>query len=176
MKRIHRFINMEHRIGTEPVTHLARKAPAPSSKGRSREKGQALVELGLLLPLLLLLAVGIIEIGRLAYFAIEVSNAARAGAQFGTQSLATAADSGDITDAAQNDAPDIGTNLNVTPTASCGCTAATAIGGTCPGSGCSYPLVYLTVTAQYDLHTLFHYPGIPRTFSLTGTSVMPVKQ
>ncbi len=129
-----------------------------------------------MLPVLLLLAVGIIEFGRLAYYAIEVSNAARAGAQYGTQSLALASDSADITGAAQNDAPDIGTNLNVTPVASCGCTASTAIGGGCPGSGCSYPLVYLTVTTQYDLNTIFHYPGIPRRFSLTGTSVMPVKQ
>jgi len=176
MKQIHQSKSKQHRAGTSMASPLAHKVPSPSSKGRSRERGQALIVLGLLLPLLLLLAVGIIEIGRLAYFAIEVSNAARAGAQFGTQSLAAAADSADITDAAQNDAPDIGANLNVTPTASCGCTAATAIGGGCPGSGCSYPLVYLTVTTQYDLHTLFHYPGIPTRFSLTGTSVMPVRQ
>ncbi|MGD0906270.1 MAG: TadE/TadG family type IV pilus assembly protein [Candidatus Acidiferrales bacterium] len=176
MKRTFQLRNNEHRIGAGLSVPMVRKVPAPSSKGRSRERGQALLELGLLLPLLLLLAVGIIEIGRLAYFAIEVSNAARAGAQFGTQSLAAASDTADITTAAQNDASDIGTNLNVTPTASCGCTAATAIGGTCPGSGCSYPLVYLTVTTQYNLSTLFHYPGIPHRFSLTGTSVMPVKQ
>jgi Flp pilus assembly protein TadG len=174
MKRAHQSNGNEHRIGSRLAVPLPRKVSSTSSKERSGETGQALIELGLLLPFLLLLAVGIIEIGRLAYFAIEVSNAARAGAQFGTQSLATASDTADITTAAQNDAPDIGTNLNVTPTASCGCTAAT-VGG-CPGSGCTYPLVYLTVTAQYNLNTLFHYPGIPRTFSLTGTSVMPVKQ
>lgn len=176
MKRVHQSRRVQHPDRTGPAVSPARKGPAGPSKERSREAGQALIELGLLLPLLLLLAVGIIEIGRLAYFEIEVSNAARAGAQFGTQSLALASDSGDITSAAQNDAPDIGTNLNVTPVASCGCTAATAIGGACPGSGCSYPLVYLSVTTQYTLNTLFHYPGIPHSFSLTGTSVMPVKQ
>lgn len=166
----------KRRVGTRQTLSVTLKSSPSSSKDRSRQRGQALLELGLLLPLLLLLAVGIIEIGRLAYFAIEVSNAARAGAQFGTQSLATASDTTDITTAAQNDAPDIGTNLTVTPVASCGCTASSAIGGGCPATGCAYPLVYLTVTTQYTLNTLFSYPGIPRTFSLTGTSVMPVKQ
>jgi Flp pilus assembly protein TadG len=176
MNRTIRSNQIGSSIANRPTFALRRTTPLASPIRAARQKGQAILELALMLPVLLLLAVGIIEFGRLAYFAIEVSNAARAGAQYGTQSLALASDSADITDAAQNDAPDIGTNLNVTPVASCGCTATAAIGGTCPGSGCSYPLVYLTVTTQYDLSTIFHYPGIPRTFSLTGTSVMPVKQ
>jgi len=51
----------------------------------------------LLLPLLLLLLVGTIEIGRFAYYAILVANSARAGAQYGSQSLVTSADTTGIT-------------------------------------------------------------------------------
>src|ERR1700722_3231357 len=44
----------------------------------SRSTGQTVVELALLLPMLLMLMVGLIEIGRYAYFDILISNAARA--------------------------------------------------------------------------------------------------
>jgi len=141
----------------------------------SRQSGQALLEMALLVPFLLILALGIIEIGRLAYYSIEVANAARSAAQYGTQSLADAANTANIIAAAQNDAPDIGVNLNVTPQVSCGC-AANALTTVCPVGGCAYPLVYLTVTTQYTLNSLFRYPGIPTTFNLTGNSAMPVRQ
>jgi len=54
----------------------------------SKQCGQAMLELALVLPVLLLLTIGLIEFGRVAYYSIEVSDAARAGAQYGAQSLA----------------------------------------------------------------------------------------
>jgi Flp pilus assembly protein TadG len=144
----------------------------------SKEKGQALLELALFLPVVLVLTIGILEIGRLAYYGIEVSNAARAGAQYATQSLALAAtattDTTNITNAAQLDAPDVTPGLAVTAVQSCGCPGAAA--GGCPALGCTYPLVYLTVTTTYTLNPLFHYPGFPASFPLTGSSTMPVRQ
>ena len=77
-----------------------RRASAGAARGCS---GQTVVEVALLLPLLLLLLVGVIEIGRYAYFDILISNAARAGAQYGAQSLIQAADVAGIRTAAQND-------------------------------------------------------------------------
>ncbi len=68
-----------------------------------REHGQSLVELAFVVPLLLLLLVGIIEIGRFAFYSILVSNAARAGAQYGAQSLASASDTVGIAAAANRD-------------------------------------------------------------------------
>jgi len=47
----------------------------------ARQKGQALVELALILPLLLLLVFGIIEFGRALYIKNTLSNAAREGAR-----------------------------------------------------------------------------------------------
>ena len=136
------------------------------------ERGQSLVELALVLPILLLLMVGTIEIGRFAYYAILVSNAARAGAQYGAQSLTTSADTAGIQTAARNDGL---ATLTVTPTQLCGCTA-TALGG-CPAGGfCANPLVYVEVTTSGTFASLFSYPGLPRNLTLTSTIKMRVSQ
>lgn len=48
---------------------------------RNEQKGQALIELALVLPILLLLLSGIVEMGRMGYAYISVNNAARVGAR-----------------------------------------------------------------------------------------------
>ncbi|AHF06871.1 TadE/TadG family type IV pilus assembly protein [Desulfitobacterium metallireducens] len=53
-------------------------------KLHKEEQGQALVEMALVLPLLLLLLFGIIEMGRVGYAYITVSNAARSAARVAT--------------------------------------------------------------------------------------------
>jgi len=78
-------------------------APRGFMRRRATQSGQALLEVALVTPMLLLLAVGIIEIGRYAYYSILVADAARAGAQYGAQNLATAADTAGIRTAAEND-------------------------------------------------------------------------
>jgi Flp pilus assembly protein TadG len=54
-------------------------ADHPNRRGRSR--GQALVELAIALPILILLVAGVIELGRGYSFAMAASNAARDGAR-----------------------------------------------------------------------------------------------
>ncbi len=138
--------------------------------GKSR--GQSLVELALVLPVLLLLMVGTIEIGRFSYYSILVSNAARAGAQYGAQSLTTSADSAGIQTAAKNDGL---ATLTVTTTQLCGCSAP-GLGG-CPAGGfCANPLVYVEVTAKGTFASLFSYPGLPPSLTLTSTVKMRVSQ
>jgi Flp pilus assembly protein TadG len=148
------------------------------SAGRSNQKGQAMIELALLLPLILAMLIGIIEIGRLAYYYIEVSDAARAGAQYASQSLSNAWNDGNINQAVQNDAQDMAPG-SLSPPAiirSCGCPGAAPAG--CPAAGCAYPLVYVNVTTTYPLNPLFQYPGISTLFpvTITGSSTMPVRQ
>ena len=57
---------------------------------RKGEHGQALVEMALVLPLLLLLLFGVIEMGRVGYAYITVSNAAREGGRLATIGVADA--------------------------------------------------------------------------------------
>jgi len=59
---------------------------------RRSESGQSLVEVALLLPFLVLMMLGVIELGRYAYIGILVGNAARAGAAYGIESLPQSVD------------------------------------------------------------------------------------
>lgn len=59
---------------------------------RARQRGASTVEVALMLPFLLLLLVGVVDFAQLFRLAIEVSSAARAGAQYGYQNSATQMD------------------------------------------------------------------------------------
>jgi hypothetical protein len=80
---------------------------------RKWNRGQALVELTLLLPLLFLLTVMAADLARLFYFTMAVTEAVRAGAQYGFKE---SADSIGMTAAAVAAGSDIGlTNSEVVP-------------------------------------------------------------
>jgi Flp pilus assembly protein TadG len=157
------------------------------------QSGQALVELAVMLPVLLLLALGVIEMGRFAYVAILVGNAARAGAAYGAQSTAQASQptgTYSIEAAADNDFQSNGqavSKLAVTSTFSCGCdnggTISPSPSGTnafcfvvgatsCAGGGHFVEVVSVTATGTFT--SLFNYPGIPSSITVTRLSQMRV--
>jgi Flp pilus assembly protein TadG len=153
-----------------------------------RQSGQSLVELALLTPLLLLLLIGTVEMGRYAYISILVANAARAGAAYGAQSLPQSADPTGIQTAANNDFQNNGlitSSLTVTSSTSCGCDN----GGVITSAGCNNPpnltagtctaghwVVMVSVTASGTFTSLFQYPGIPQSLAMTHTATMRVVQ
>lgn len=63
---------------------------AAARLGKTAEVGQALLEFALLLPVLCLLSIGVVEIGRAAYMSIVVTDAATAGVEYGSQNVITA--------------------------------------------------------------------------------------
>lgn len=67
------------------------------------ERGQAIVELAITLPLLMLCLLGAVELGQVCYAAIGVSNAAKAAAQFAAQRSDTAVDTANMLAAAKSD-------------------------------------------------------------------------
>jgi Flp pilus assembly protein TadG len=143
----------------------------------SGTRGQSVLEFALVLPIMLLLLIGVIEVGRFAYFSILVANAARAGAQYGAQGLATAADTPGIQAAAENDGQNL-PQLTVTASQACGCNGA-GLSGTCPATGCTlpnHPLVYVQVQASGTFNSLFNYPGLPPSFTVSSTEKMRVAQ
>jgi Flp pilus assembly protein TadG len=71
---------------------------------KNRQRGQAMIEMAIVLPVLIIVLLGIIEVGRFADLAIVVASSARAGAIYGAQNLAAAVDQTGIQTAAQNDA------------------------------------------------------------------------
>ncbi len=141
------------------------------------QAGQSVLEIALLAPVLLLLLVGAIEIGRYAYFAIEATSAARAGVQYGAQSLADSKDVAGIKVAGSNDAPDL-IQLNVTANNLCACSNSPSHYVRCPAQRCGagHPVVFLQVNTTAQVPSLFHYPGLPATFTANGQAIMRVAQ
>jgi hypothetical protein len=70
---------------------------------RDNEGGQSLVETALALPLLLLMFLGMAELAQVCYGAINVSNAAKAAAQYAAQDSNTAVLTGNMLAAAQQE-------------------------------------------------------------------------
>jgi Flp pilus assembly protein TadG len=140
--------------------------------------GQAMVELALIFPIFILLLIGAAEFGRLAYAAIEISNAARAGASYGSLNHITASDFANIRLAATTDAANVA-GVTATATNSCACSTGAALTCSTALLNCTDPariIEYVTVTTSGTVDPLFHYPGLPRTFTLTGQAMMRVEQ
>lgn len=148
-----------------------------------RQSGQTLLEVALLTPLLLLMLLGVIEMGRYAYIGILVGNAARAGAAYGAQSLPQSADTAGIQAAADNDFQNNGqivSALTVASAASCGCDdAGTIAPAACVGTGAGtcvsgHWVVMVSVTASGTFSALFSYPGIPASMAISRTCTIRV--
>jgi Flp pilus assembly protein TadG len=163
-----------------------KERPTVSPRHLYQDRGQAFVELALVLPIFILLLVGIAEVGRLAYASIEVSNAARAGVAYAAQSHTTAQDTTNIQLAATQDAPNV-SSLTATASSSCACetsagvmgasvacTAISTAGGSCPSP--SRIVLYVQVTTSAPVNTIFHFPGIPNTVTLRGFASMRAEQ
>jgi Flp pilus assembly protein TadG len=75
---------------------------------RSRgESGSAFVEMAVALPILVAIFIGTADFARVFYYAMELTTAARAGAQYAAYNSVTVTQTADITLAAQNAAPNI---------------------------------------------------------------------
>jgi Flp pilus assembly protein TadG len=144
------------------------------------DSGQGLVELALTLPMLILILMGGAEFARFAWASIETANAARAGAQYGAQTNVTASDDAGMQTAALNDGINI-TGLAATSSHFCACsTAPTApLGCLNALNSCASPAIvleYVQVNTSSTIRPLYHWPGLPATFSPTGSALMQVAQ
>ncbi|HTV72801.1 MAG TPA: TadE/TadG family type IV pilus assembly protein [Candidatus Acidoferrales bacterium] len=156
------------------MTHTEnRKAPARAA--RHAQRGQALVELAVFVPFLMLVVVGLIDVGRYTYYSIQVNNAARAGAQYGAQNTTSANSSTGITSAA---VADVSTTPTPTVSASlfCVCANGTTHQSCSPTPTCtgSHSNTYIEVTTSETIPVLFKFPGIPNSLTIGGASVMRV--
>jgi len=139
------------------------------------EGGQNLLEFAFFVPVVLLVLLGAIEMGRLAYLSILVNNAAHAGVQYGAQNLATASDNIGMQNAALNDGQNIS---GLTAAASYYCSCADGSSSSCQPTDCagSHRLVYVQVNTTGQFHSLFVYPGLPSSHTVNGEAVMRVAQ
>jgi Flp pilus assembly protein TadG len=138
-------------------------------------KGQSAVELAVAVPLLLLLLLAGTDFGRIFYMSSGVASAARAGAQYGSQSVITAANAAGMVAAAKTD----GSNVTAMTATASQCTCATSSTVTaCPSGYCtSAPqATFVTVQTSVVFQTLVTYPGIPSSTTLAGKAIMQVEQ
>jgi Flp pilus assembly protein TadG len=146
--------------------------------GRWRS-GQSAVELALMFPVVALFLVIAADFGRLFYTNVGLRGAARAGAQYGSQSVVTAADSSGMIAAAQQDGSTIA-GLSATAN-QCTCESGSSVTACATSYSSTYctnnpQATYVIVKAQASFHTLVTYPGVPSTLTLSGQAVMQVQE
>ncbi len=129
-----------------------------------------MVELGLVLPMLLLLLVVVADFARVFFASIAVANAARAGVQYGAQCYDTAIQTTNVQQAALNDGKNI-SGLSANASVFCMCSGSVVA---CSPAACAEPQAYVQVTASAPFHTLLNYPGVPSSIPLSAKAVMEV--
>lgn len=144
-----------------------------------RERGAALVELAVTLPVLVLIAVGTTDLARAYRTATALTSAARAGALYGGQEAAFSVDTAGMTTAAQNV---LSANLSGATSASatrlCECISASGtVSATSPANTCTatcpgFLAIHVTVTTTGTFDLVSRLPGVPRSLTLTRSVTM----
>lgn len=131
-----------------------RTQSSPGILGKSGQKdvGQSLAEFALLLPVILLILVGVVDLGRVYLETVTLSNAAREGARQGARNFYILAD---IRTAVIREATNSGITLvSGDITVTCGASGALGAGGTDPLCPLYTPL---RVTACHDFQLILRF-------------------
>lgn len=141
--------------------------------------GVALVELALVIPILLLLVFGAVDFGRAYYAGLEVTNAAHAGAEYGSQ---YPSDTAGILAAARQSALNLSSNLTVTvPSWGCECSDNSSFTPSClpakptctaNATRGGNAVNRVTVNASTAYTPLLPWPFIPSTITLHGAATI----
>ncbi len=123
----------------------------------SGARGQSLVELALIAPILIVLMLGVIDFGRVYFAQVSVTNAARDGADYASQSATAAADLNGITQAALSDTGNLLNTSASNPTV------------TVITSNDSQGRLYADVKVHYTFTAIFSWPGLPSSMSVDRT-------
>lgn len=157
------------------------------SRSPRSETGAALVEMAVALPVLVAILFGTVDFARVMYVGIEVTNAARAGAQYGAHDLGNSNDPAGMEATALNAAPNVLGMTVPDKTQTCQCaqndgagTPWASVSCTIPGAtACSagfHRIVSVTVTTEARFRTVGRYPGIPNDLLIRRTATMRVTE
>ena len=159
--------------------------------GWTGDRGQSLVEVALTLPLLLLLVIGGFEFACMGYATIEVSNAAKAAVEYGSQEVAYTSDKTGMQNAINDEItkiPGLGSvTLNSSGT-TLACSDGTVptdgtTGGPYSNTDCANSRIQttlsVTTTATFSpgiaINSLLKVCNIPTPFTLTGNAIQVVQ-
>ena len=137
--------------------------------------GNLSVELALVLPILVLMALGAYDFGSAFQEKHRLAGAARAGAQYAVQNSGSD-DVAGVVQSARTDASDAADALDVTARYYCTCPSSGELtcGDPCPQAAES-SLTYVDVDVQQTLALLFTYPGVSDAVQLRGNVQMRVR-
>ena len=130
--------------------------------------GSSLVELALLTSLFVLLLAGSVDMGQACYVAIELSAAANAGAEYGTQNPT---DTAGMQSAATLNAANL-TGMTPAATYGCECMDGTSASPSCSTvPSCATTVVrYVAVTTTMTYKPALVFPGVPSSLALKGSA------
>ena len=152
---------------------------------RNGKRGAALVEFALVATLLMLLAAGAGDFGRIFTEAIAVKSGSATAALYGSQRNTRSGDIAGMTSLAEGDAVDAGA-ITVTAAQYCACPAGNGtsnwteipcsefLATTC-NNGYGSPRAYVQVNATKDFTTVVKMPGIPTGTTINQTTWMRVR-
>jgi Flp pilus assembly protein TadG len=142
------------------------------------QAGTAMVEFALTAPALVLMFMGIVEVGRYATYAVLAQASARSGANYGSYNLMTAADLTGIDTWAAGDAQYLPAPITVTYQHLC------SVNGVLPPVACTWTKVsppvntvyYIKVNVSAIYAPWVSYPGLPNSVTVTGSDFLRVQQ
>lgn len=141
---------------------------------RGSERGQAAVEVGLLLPWMVFSFIGVMDFGYSAYAMIATQNAARIGAMWGAANSTNAQSGSFTTEACTYALDELQYAPNMASVSTCGGTSPVSVTATYAASGAD-GLPTVTVGVTYTV-TLLAIPGVmPGSLAITRSVQMPVR-
>jgi Flp pilus assembly protein TadG len=138
-------------------------------------RGTAALEFGLAMPFLLVLVIGLVEVGLVTYEAMQVQDAAEAGALYASR---YPADLTGMANAAVNATGTAGIAASPTPLAFCGCPSASGITAISCATLCTGGIAaghYVKVSTALTHVRILTFTGLPNPLVLTGKSTVRVQ-
>jgi len=139
---------------------------------RHAEAGSAAIEFGLSVPFLLVILMGVVELGYAMYESMQVYNSVEAGALYAAKN---GYDAAGIAAAVTNASGTQGITATPAPVQFCGCPDATGIVETACNATCNDgnpPGQYVRISAALPHKTILPYPSLQLPTTLTAQSVV----
>lgn len=140
------------------------------------EEGASLIEVAVMMPVLVFLLIGVVDISQAYYYSVVVSDAAEAGAFYG---MTNSSDIAGMKAAAAIDAPSLQGGINSSATYGCECADGTGVAPLCalPPTSCSGAYVhYVSVSTSWTYTPIVPYPGLRSSYVLQGLAMMRANQ
>lgn len=158
-----------------PITRRRSRTPETAGRrGRRRRYGQSAVEFALAVPFLLLVLIAACDYGAILLDQIELTNAARAGAEYGATSAIYAGNLSGISAVASRSLNRV-PGATVTAVNLC-CPAGSTASCVQPATSCPNGQLYVKVNTSATVIPMFAFPGLglPASINLSASSQMPV--